>query len=79
MKVLVTQLCLTLCDPMDGSLPGTSVHGISQARILEWIAIPFSRGSSRPKDLTWVSCLADGFFTTSATWEAPDQATAPER
>ena len=40
MKVLVTQLCLTLCDPMDGSLPGTSVHGISQARILGWVSIP---------------------------------------
>ena len=45
-KVLVAQLCLTLCDPMDCSPPGSSVHGILQARILEWIAIPFSRGSS---------------------------------
>ena len=45
-KVLVTQTCLTLCDPMDCSLPGSSVHGIFQARILEWVAIPFSRGSS---------------------------------
>ena len=44
-KVLVTQSCLTLCDPMDCSLPGSSVHGILQARILEWVAIPFSRGS----------------------------------
>ena len=45
-KVLVTQSCLTLCDPMDYSLPGSSAHGILQARILEWVAIPFSRGSS---------------------------------
>ena len=45
-KVLVTQLCSTLCDPMDCSLPGSSVHGILQARILEWVAIPFSRGPS---------------------------------
>ena len=47
MKVLVTQLCSTLCDPMDCSTPGSSVHGILQARILEWVAIPFSRGSSQ--------------------------------
>ena len=44
--VLVAQLCLTLCDPVDYSLPGSSVHGISQARILEWVAVPSSRGSS---------------------------------
>ena len=44
------QLYLTLCDPMDSSLPGSSVHGIFQARILEWIAISFSRGSSQPRD-----------------------------
>ena len=43
LKVLATQPCLTLCDPMDGSLPGSSVHGILQARKLEWVAIPFSR------------------------------------
>ena len=55
---LVTHLCLTLCDPMDWSLPGSSVHGLLQARILEWLAIPFSRGSSRPRDWTWVSCIA---------------------
>ena len=46
MSVLFTQPCLTLCDPMDYSLPGSSVHGISQARILEWVAISFSKGSS---------------------------------
>ena len=51
-------------DPMDCSPPGSSVHGISQARILEWVVISFSRGSSRPRDQTWVSCSASGFFTT---------------
>ena len=49
-KVLVTQSCLTLCDPMNRSLPGSSVHGILQARILVCIAMAFSRGSSRPRD-----------------------------
>ena len=48
-KVLVTQLYLTLWEPMDYSSPGSSVHGILQATILEWVAIPFSRGSSRPR------------------------------
>ena len=47
--VLVAQSCLPLCDPSDCSLPGFSVHGIVQARILEWIAIPFSRGTSQPR------------------------------
>ena len=46
---LVAKLCLPLCDPMDCSLPGSSVHGISQAKILEWVAISFSRGSSQPR------------------------------
>ena len=50
----VTQSCLTLCDPMDHSPPGSSVHEILQARILEWVAISFSRGSSQPTDWTWV-------------------------
>ena len=49
---------------MDCSPPGSSVHGISQARILEWVTIPFSRGSSGPRDRTRVSCIAGGFFTT---------------
>ena len=53
----VTQSCPTLCDPVGCSLPGSSVHGILQARILEWAAIPFSRGSSRPRDQTLVSYL----------------------
>ena len=50
MKVLVPQLCPTLCDPMDCSPPGSSVHGILQARTLDWVPTPFSRGSSRPRD-----------------------------
>ena len=70
-KVLVVQLCLTLCDPMDCSLPGSSVHGILQARILEYVAIPFCKGSSQPRDQTQVSCIASGFFTIWATREAP--------
>ena len=49
-EVKVAQSCPILCDPMDCSLPGSFVHGILQARILEWIAVPFSRGSSRPRD-----------------------------
>ena len=49
-KMLVSQLCLTLCDSMDCSLPGFSVRGILQARILEWVAIPFSKGSSQPRE-----------------------------
>ena len=48
---------------MDCSLPGSFVHGILQARILEWVAVPFSRGSSQPRDQTQVSCTAGGFFT----------------
>ena len=73
-KMLVAQSCPTLCNPMDYSPPGSSVHGILQARILEWVAIPFSRGSSPPRDRTqclMFSTLAGRFFTTGATWEAP--------
>jgi len=61
------QLCLTLCNPMDCSL---SVYGMLQARILEWVAISFSRGSSQPRDQTWVSLIAGRFFTVWATREA---------
>ena len=68
-KELVTQLCLTLCDPMDCSPPGSSVHGIHQARILDCVAMPFSRESSRPRDRTWVSCFAGRLFTIWATRE----------
>ena len=52
---------------MDCGLPGSSVHGIFQARVLEWIAISFSRGSSQPRDWTRVSCIVDGHFTVWAT------------
>ena len=61
--VCVTHSCPTLCDPMDCSPPGFSVHGILQARIVEWFAIPFFRGTSQPRDRTLVSCLAGRFFT----------------
>ena len=53
----------TLCDPKDNSPPRPSVHGIFQARILEWVAIAFSRGSSQPRDQTQVSCIAGRFLT----------------
>ena len=68
--VLVAQSCLTLCNSMNCTPPGFSVQGILQARILEWIAIPFSRGSSRPRDGTQVSWLAGEFFTTEALMRA---------
>ena len=64
---LVAQSSPTFCDPMDWSLPGSSVRGTLQARIPEWVAISFSRGSSPPRDQTWVSCIAVGFFTNWAT------------
>ena len=64
-KVKVTQLCLILCDPMD-----CTVHGILQARILEWLAFPFSSGSSRPRDRTQVSHSAGRFFNNWAIREA---------
>ena len=63
----VAQSCLTLCDPMDCSLPGPSAHGIFQAIVLEWIAISFSSGSSRPRDGTQVSRIVDRRFTVWAT------------
>ena len=56
-----------LCDPMDCSPPGSSVHGILQTRILEWVTIPFSRGSFQPRNWTQVSHIAGGFFTVWAT------------
>ena len=59
----VAQSCPTLCDPMACSLPGSSIHGIFQARVLEWGAIAFSRGSSRPRDRSQVSRIADRCFT----------------
>ena len=63
----VAQSCLTLCDPMDYSPPSSSVHGILQARILEWVAIPFSRESSQRRYPTQVSCISGSFFTNWAT------------
>ena len=68
--VWVPQSCPTLCNPMECNLPDSSVHGILQARILEWVAIPFSMGSSWPRDRTWVSCIAGRFFTDWDTREA---------
>ena len=59
----VAQLCPTLWDPMDCSLPGSSIHGIFYARVLEWVSISFSRGSSQAKDQTWVSHIAGRRFT----------------
>ena len=59
MSVKVAQSCPTLCDPMD-----YTVHGILQARILEWVAFPLSRGSSQPRDQTQVTCVAGGFLTS---------------
>ena len=69
-KVLVAQSGQTLSDPMVCSPSGSSVQGILQARILEWVAISFSRESSQPRDWTQVSCIADRFFTVWATREA---------
>ena len=65
------QSCLTLCDPMDCSLPGSSVHGILQARILEWVAMPSSGDLPHPEiePVSLIPALAGCFFTTSATWE----------
>ena len=67
--VLVAQSCLTLCDPMDCSLSRSSIHEIFQARGLEWVAISFSRGSSWPRDRTWVSHIVGRRFTLWATRE----------
>ena len=71
-KVLVAQSCLTLCDPMDYSPPGSSVHGILQARVLEWVAISSSRGSSPPRDRTCISCIDRQILCLGATWEIHD-------
>ena len=73
MSAKLIQSCLTLCDPIDCSLPGSSVHGILQARILEWVAVPSSRGASQLRDKThisYVSLIGGWFFTTGATCEA---------
>ena len=64
----VAQSCLTLCNPMDCSPPSSSAHGILQARTLEWVAGPFSRGLSQSRHPIWVSHIAGRFFTIWATW-----------
>ena len=68
-KVLVTQSCPTLCDPRDCSPPGSSVHRISQIRILEWVAISSCRGSSQSRDQTFISCIGKWILNHYATWE----------
>ena len=74
---LVARLCPALCNPMDCSPPGSSVHGILQARTLEWVAMPSSRGSSQPRDGTCVSNTAARFFTTAPPGNPPCKQTAP--
>nr|XP_020763640.1 thymocyte nuclear protein 1 isoform X2 [Odocoileus virginianus texanus] len=73
--IVLVLSCFRFCDPTDCSPPGSSVHGILQARMLEWVAMPSSRGSSQPRGLNPLSLkfpvLAGGFFKTSTTWEAP--------
>ena len=71
--VLVAQSCPTVCNPMACSLPVSSVQGIFQARILQWVAISFSRESFWPRDQTWVSCIPGRFFIVWATREAPEK------
>ena len=68
----VSQPCLTLCEPVDCSPPGVSIHGVLQARILEWVAISFSRGSSQTRNRTHISLIAGRFFTSWATREAQE-------
>ena len=72
---LVTKSCLTLCDPTDYSLSGCSIHGVFQARIVEWVAISFSRGSSQPRNWTPISCFADRFLTTEPPGKPRSQTT----
>ena len=74
-KELVAQLCLNVCNPIDCSLPGISVYGILQARIVEWVAISYSRVYSQTRDQTQVSCIVGRFFTT----EPPGKAHFPTR
>ena len=74
MDVQSIQSCPTLCDPVNCSPPGSSVHGILQARILEQVAMPSSRESSQPRDWTRISCIEGRFFTHWVTWEAQPSA-----
>ena len=69
--VWVAQSYLTLWPPMDCGPPGSSVLGVLQARILEWVAMSSSTRSSQPRDWTWVSCIGGRFFTVWVPWEAP--------
>ena len=69
--ILVTNSCPTLCNPTDCNPPDSSVHGLSQARILEWAAISFSNGSSLPRDQTYIFCTDRRFFTS----EPPEKPT----
>ena len=71
LPLLSPQSCPTLCNPIDCSPPGSSVHGILQARILEWVAMPSSKGSSQPRGRTWVSCIAGRCFTTEPPRKPP--------
>ena len=74
MRAKLLQSCPTLRNPMDCSPPDSSFHGVLQARILEWVAMPSSRGSSQPRDRKCISvspALTGRFFTTSTTWKAP--------
>ena len=70
----VTQLCPSLCNPLDCNLPGSSVHGVFQAGVQEWVAISFSRGSFQSRDWTWVSCIAGRLFTVWSSREAWNKA-----
>ena len=72
MCVKSLQSCLTLCDPMDCSSKGSPVHGVLQARILEWVATASSRGSPRPRDRTHISCIGRWILYHCATCEALD-------
>ena len=72
-SAIAAQSYPTLSKPMDSSLPGSSVHGILQARILEWVAISLSRGSSQPRERIWISHIAGRFFTISATGEVTEK------
>ena len=78
MAMPAAQLCPTLCDPKGCNLPGSSVHGILQARILEWVATSSSRGSSRPRAQTCVSCIARQILYHCTTWEALHLAGPPD-
>ena len=69
--------CSTVCNPVDYSLPGSSVHGILQARVLEWVAVPFSKGFSQPRDRTWLSCIASRFFCFGFPTAGPQWAFKP--